>query len=99
MCYNSFTIQGSEPVVMLVDGNSAMYPLARDCVGMVREPPPLNLAPARALAAHALPLHPHAPHHHQAALKSQVRHTYKIYIPSRNHTSSFNSIARLTLVK
>ncbi|XP_037871964.1 E3 ubiquitin-protein ligase hyd isoform X5 [Bombyx mori] len=64
--------EGSEPVVMLVDGNSAMYPLARDCVGMVREPPPLNLAPARALAAHALPLHPHAPHHHQAALKSQV---------------------------
>lgn len=59
---------------MMLDGNGALYPVARDCVGMVREPPPLNLPPARALAAHALPLHPHgAAHSHHAALKSQVR--------------------------
>ncbi|XP_045510523.1 E3 ubiquitin-protein ligase UBR5 isoform X7 [Colias croceus] len=65
--------EGSEPVVMMLDGNSALYPIARDCVGMVREPPPLNLAPARAITAHALPLHPHGPaHSHHAALKSQV---------------------------
>ncbi|XP_026324159.1 E3 ubiquitin-protein ligase UBR5 isoform X3 [Hyposmocoma kahamanoa] len=65
--------EGSEPVVMMLDGNGALYPVARDCVGMVREPPPLNLPPARALAAHALPLHPHgAAHSHHAALKSQV---------------------------
>ncbi|KAJ2943793.1 hypothetical protein O0L34_g8113 [Tuta absoluta] len=65
--------EGSEPVVMMLDGNSALYPVARDCVGMVREPPPLNLPPARALAAHALPLHPHTAHHsHHQALKSQV---------------------------
>ncbi|RVE52936.1 hypothetical protein evm_002413 [Chilo suppressalis] len=62
--------EGSEPVVIMVDGNGALYPVARDCVGMVREPPPLNLPPARALAAHALPLHPHSAAH--AALKSQV---------------------------
>ncbi|XP_028164187.1 E3 ubiquitin-protein ligase UBR5 isoform X5 [Ostrinia furnacalis] len=65
--------EGSEPVVIMLDGNSALYPVARDCVGMVREPPPLNLPPARALTAHALPLHPHsAAHAHHAALKSQV---------------------------
>ncbi|XP_022827536.1 E3 ubiquitin-protein ligase UBR5 isoform X3 [Spodoptera litura] len=69
--------EGSEPVVMMVDGNGALYPVSRDCVGMVREPPALNLPPARALAAHALPLHPHAaaaaaPHAHHTALKSQV---------------------------
>ncbi|KAJ0181281.1 hypothetical protein K1T71_003366 [Dendrolimus kikuchii] len=67
--------EGSEPVVMMVDGNGALYPVARDCVGMVREPPPLNLPPARAIAAHAVPLHPHShssPHGHHAALKSQV---------------------------
>ncbi|XP_049887404.1 E3 ubiquitin-protein ligase UBR5 isoform X3 [Pectinophora gossypiella] len=65
--------EGSEAVVMMVDGNSALYPVSRDCVGMVREPPPLNLPPARALAAHALPLQPHgAAHTHHAALKSQV---------------------------
>ncbi|XP_052753603.1 E3 ubiquitin-protein ligase UBR5 [Galleria mellonella] len=70
--------EGSEPVVVMVDGNGALYPVSRDCVGMVREPPPLNLPPARALAAHALPLHPHS-HAHSAhaahshsALKSQV---------------------------
>ena len=71
-------VQGSEPVVMMVDGNGALYPVSRDCVGMVREPPALNLPPARALAAHALPLHPHAAAHaaahpHHTALKSQVR--------------------------
>ncbi|CAH1643368.1 unnamed protein product [Spodoptera littoralis] len=69
--------EGSEPVVMMVDGNGALYPVSRDCVGMVREPPALNLPPARALAAHALPLHPHAAaaaaqHPHHTALKSQV---------------------------
>ncbi|CAH0698940.1 unnamed protein product [Spodoptera exigua] len=69
--------EGSEPVVMMLDGNGALYPVSRDCVGMVREPPALNLAPARALAAHALPLHPHAAaaaaaHPHHSALKSQV---------------------------
>ncbi|XP_041974178.1 E3 ubiquitin-protein ligase hyd isoform X2 [Aricia agestis] len=65
--------EGSEPVVVLVDGNGALYPVARDCVGTVREPPPLNLPPARALSAHALPLQPHgASHPHHAALKSQV---------------------------
>ncbi|XP_072935848.1 E3 ubiquitin-protein ligase hyd isoform X3 [Epargyreus clarus] len=68
--------EGSEAVVMMLDGNGALYPVARDCVGMVREPPPLNLPPARALAAHALPLHPHGAalpsHSHHAALKSQV---------------------------
>ncbi|XP_063633890.1 E3 ubiquitin-protein ligase hyd isoform X5 [Cydia splendana] len=65
--------EGSEPVVMMLDGNGALYPIARDCVGMVREPPPLNLPPARALAAHALPLYPHGTHHtHHTALKSQV---------------------------
>ncbi|XP_063372511.1 LOW QUALITY PROTEIN: E3 ubiquitin-protein ligase hyd [Cydia amplana] len=64
--------EGSEPVVMMLDGNGALYPIARDCVGMVREPPPLNLPPARALAAHALPLYPHGTHHtHHTALKSQ----------------------------
>lgn len=66
-------VQGSEAVVVMADGNGALYPIARDCVGMVREPPPLNLPPARALAAHALPLQPHgAAHSHHAALKSQV---------------------------
>ncbi|XP_068628932.1 E3 ubiquitin-protein ligase hyd isoform X10 [Battus philenor] len=65
--------EGSEAVVMMADGNGALYPIARDCVGMVREPPPLNLPPARALAAHALPLHPHgSAHSHHATLKSQV---------------------------
>ncbi|XP_060810644.1 E3 ubiquitin-protein ligase UBR5 isoform X1 [Amyelois transitella] len=65
--------EGSEPVVVMLDGNGALYPVARDCVGMVREPPPLNLPPARALAAHAVPLHPHsAAVSHHAALKSQV---------------------------
>ncbi|XP_053600812.1 E3 ubiquitin-protein ligase UBR5 [Plodia interpunctella] len=65
--------EGSEPVVVMLDGNSALYPVARDCVGMVREPPPLDLPPARALAAHAVPLHPHsAAVSHHAALKSQV---------------------------
>ncbi|CAH2068813.1 unnamed protein product, partial [Iphiclides podalirius] len=65
--------EGSEAVVMMADGNGALYPIARDCVGMVREPPPLNLPPARALAAHALPLQPHgSAHSHHAALKSQV---------------------------
>ncbi|XP_045489439.1 E3 ubiquitin-protein ligase hyd isoform X4 [Pieris rapae] len=65
--------EGSEPVVMMLDGNNALYPIARDCVGMVREPPPLNLAPARAITAHALPLHPHgAAHSSHAPLKSQV---------------------------
>ncbi|XP_035430151.1 E3 ubiquitin-protein ligase UBR5 isoform X5 [Spodoptera frugiperda] len=69
--------EGSEPVVMMVDGNGALYPVSRDCVGMVREPPALNLPVARALAAHALPLHPHAAaaaaqHPHHTALKSQV---------------------------
>ncbi|KAL4718178.1 hypothetical protein ACJJTC_002471 [Scirpophaga incertulas] len=54
----------------MVDGNGALYPVARDCVGMVREPPPLNLPTARALAVHALPLYPHSAAH--AALKSQV---------------------------
>lgn len=69
----AFVMQGSEPVVMMLDGNGALYPIGRDCVGMVREPPPLNLPPARALAAHALPLHPHGAHHtHHTALKSQV---------------------------
>ncbi|XP_045542475.1 E3 ubiquitin-protein ligase UBR5 isoform X3 [Papilio machaon] len=65
--------EGSEAVVVMADGNGALYPIARDCVGMVREPPPLNLPPARALTAHALPLQPHgAAHSHHAALKSQV---------------------------
>ncbi|XP_030027136.2 E3 ubiquitin-protein ligase UBR5 isoform X2 [Manduca sexta] len=68
--------EGSEPVVMMLDGNSALYPVSRDCVGMVREPPALNVSPARALVAHALPLHPHAAHqnhhNHHNALKSQV---------------------------
>ncbi|CAB3231410.1 unnamed protein product [Arctia plantaginis] len=69
--------EGSEPVVIMVDGNGALYPVSRDCVGMVRAPPPLNLPPARALTAHALPLHPHAAaaaaqHPHHTALKSQV---------------------------
>lgn len=69
--------QGSEPVVIMVDGNGALYPVSRDCVGMVREPPALNLPPARALTAHALPLNPHAAaaaaaHPHHTALKSQV---------------------------
>ncbi|VVC87967.1 unnamed protein product [Leptidea sinapis] len=66
-------VQGSEPVVVMLDGNGALYPIARDCVGMVREPPPLNLAPARCVTAHALPLHPHgAAHSNHATLKSQV---------------------------
>lgn len=61
---------------MMLDGNGAVYPIARDCVGCVREPPALDLQPARALAAHALPLQPHAPHaHHHNALKSQVTHS------------------------
>ncbi|XP_026726187.1 E3 ubiquitin-protein ligase UBR5 isoform X6 [Trichoplusia ni] len=69
--------EGSEPVVIMVDGNGALYPVSRDCVGMVREPPALNLPPARALTAHALPLNPHAAaaaaaHPHHTALKSQV---------------------------
>ncbi|KAG7304394.1 hypothetical protein JYU34_011334, partial [Plutella xylostella] len=65
--------EGSEPVVMMLDGNGAIYPIARDCVGCVREPPPLNLSPARAVAAHALPLQPHTPSSsHHNALKSQV---------------------------
>lgn len=71
--------EGSEPVVIMLDGNGALYPVSRDCVGMVRAPPALSLAPARALTAHALPLHPHASasapaHHagHHPALKSQV---------------------------
>lgn len=68
---------------MMLDGNGALYPVARDCVGMVREPPPLNLPPARALAAHALPLHPHgAAHSHHAALKSQVRVTMQYIRPN-----------------
>ncbi|XP_069354271.1 E3 ubiquitin-protein ligase UBR5 isoform X7 [Maniola hyperantus] len=78
-CSNGQAIQlttaaeGSEPVVMMLDGNGAIYPVARDCVGAVREPPPLNLPPARALSAHALPLQPHHQHHpHHPTLKSQV---------------------------
>lgn len=63
----------------MMDGNGALYPVSRDCVGMVRAPPPLNLPPARALTAHALPLHPHAAaaaaqHPQHTALKSQVCH-------------------------
>lgn len=66
----------------MVDGNGALYPVSRDCVGMVREPPALNLPVARALAAHALPLHPHAAaaaaqHPHHTALKSQVRPAFR----------------------
>lgn len=71
--------QGSEPVVIMLDGNGALYPVSRDCVGMVREPPPLNLPPARAITVHALPLQPHGAHHSQhTALKSQVNSSHNI---------------------
>lgn len=65
--------EGSEPVVIMLDGNNALYPIARDCVGCVREPPALNLPPTLAITAHALPLLPHlAAQPHHSALKSQV---------------------------
>lgn len=41
---------------MLRDGNSTVYPLAKDCADSIRDPQPLDLPPVRCVAAGTLAL-------------------------------------------
>lgn len=41
---------------MLRDGNSTIYPLAKDCADAIRDPPCLDLPPVRCVSAGALTL-------------------------------------------
>ncbi|XP_071034360.1 E3 ubiquitin-protein ligase UBR5 isoform X5 [Parasteatoda tepidariorum] len=53
----SFGISGeNETVAVLLDGNSAIYPLSKDCTDSIRDPVWLDLPPARAigLGVHSL---------------------------------------------
>ncbi|GBL96595.1 E3 ubiquitin-protein ligase UBR5 [Araneus ventricosus] len=53
----SFSISGeNETVAVLLDGNSAIYPLSKDCTDNIRDPVWLDLPPARAigLGVHSL---------------------------------------------
>ncbi|GFU25773.1 e3 ubiquitin-protein ligase UBR5 [Nephila pilipes] len=53
----SFSISGeNETVAVLLDGNSAIYPLSKDCTDSIRDPVWLDLPPARAigLGVHSL---------------------------------------------
>ncbi|XP_046991563.1 E3 ubiquitin-protein ligase UBR5 [Schistocerca americana] len=43
--------EGSENVVILRDGNSTLYPLARDCADSIRDPQWLDLPPVRCIGA------------------------------------------------
>jgi len=61
--------QSTESVVLLRDGNATLYPLARDCLGCIREPPFLDLPPLRCAVSHTVPLPQSATSHNT---KSQV---------------------------
>lgn len=58
-----FLFQGNDNVVILRDGNSTLYPLARDCADSIRDPQWLDLPPVRCVGAGTLAL---------AGVKSQV---------------------------
>ncbi|KAL1449793.1 hypothetical protein WDU94_002267, partial [Cyamophila willieti] len=62
------TGDGTESVLILRDGNSALFPLARDSLDAIREPPWLDLPPVRCIATgtHALSSV------HSNSLKNQV---------------------------
>jgi E3 ubiquitin-protein ligase EDD1 len=51
-----FKFQTSDSVLILRDGNSTIYPLAKDCVDSIRDPHWLDLPPVRCIGAgtHAL---------------------------------------------
>lgn len=59
--------ESPESVLLLQDGNSALYPLTKDCADAIRDPQALDMPPVKCLAAGALGL-PGTP----AGLKSQV---------------------------
>jgi len=74
-----FTFQTSESVLILRDGNSTIYPLAKDCVDSIRDPHWLDLPPVRCIGAgtHALSVPPGSNLKNQVAvivlaLESQV---------------------------
>lgn len=43
-------------MLVLRDGNSTIYPLAKDCADSIRDPQPLDLPPVRCVAAGTLAL-------------------------------------------
>lgn len=43
-------------MLVLRDGNSTLYPLAKDCADSIRDPQPLDLPPVRCVAAGTLAL-------------------------------------------
>lgn len=49
-------MQSSETVLLLRDGNSTIYPLAKDCADAVRDPQCLDLPPVKCIAAGTLAL-------------------------------------------
>lgn len=62
-----FFFKSGETVLVLRDGNSTIYPLAKDCADAIRDPQPIDLPPIRCVGAGAIVLAGTAPN-----LKNQV---------------------------
>lgn len=59
--------ESGETVLILRDGNSTIYPLAKDCADAIRDPQPIDLPPIRCIGAGSIILTGTAPN-----LKNQV---------------------------